>query len=51
MAALQLMFLLPKNFQNTNSNTRVNETEWLNEPEADEQQPNEFGGINSVIIL
>ena len=30
---------------------RVNETEWLNEPEADSQQPNEFGGSNSVIIL
>ncbi|HRI19847.1 MAG TPA: isoamylase early set domain-containing protein [Panacibacter sp.] len=29
----------------------VNETEWLNEPEADSQNPNEFGGINSVIIL
>jgi hypothetical protein len=30
---------------------RVNETEWLNEPEADGQQPNEFGGSNSVIVL
>ena len=29
----------------------VNETEWLNEPEADNQVPNEFGGNNSVIIL
>ena len=29
----------------------VNTKEWLNEPEADAQQPNEFGGINSVIIL
>jgi hypothetical protein len=30
---------------------RVNETEWINEPEADSQEPNEFGGSNSVIIL
>jgi hypothetical protein len=30
---------------------RVNENEWLNEPEADSQEPNEFGGSNSVIIL
>ncbi len=29
----------------------VNETEWLNEPEADSQKPNEFGGTNSVISL
>jgi hypothetical protein len=29
----------------------VNETEWLNEPEADDQQPNDFGGSNSVIVL
>ena len=29
----------------------VNETEWLNEPEADGEQPNEFGGSNSVIVL
>lgn len=30
---------------------RVNETEWVNDPEADAQAPNDFGGINSVIIL
>ena len=30
---------------------RVNQTEWLNEPEADILQPNEFGGVNSVIVL
>jgi hypothetical protein len=30
---------------------RVNETEWLNEPEADGQQPNEYGGSNSVIVV
>ncbi len=29
----------------------VNETVWLNEPEADGQQPNLFGGSNSVIVL
>lgn len=29
----------------------VNETKWLNEPEADSQEPNEFGGSNSVIVL
>ena len=30
---------------------RVNESEWINEPGADSQAPNEFGGINSVIVL
>ena len=29
----------------------VNETVWLNEPEADSVKPNEFGGTNSVISL
>jgi hypothetical protein len=29
----------------------VNETEWLNEPEADSEQPNVYGGSNSVISL
>ena len=29
----------------------VNETQWLNEPEPDGQEPNEFGGSNSVIVL
>ena len=29
----------------------VNEKEWINEPEADLQEPNEFGGNNSVIVL
>jgi len=29
----------------------INATEWLNEPEADAQEPNAFGGINSVIVL
>lgn len=29
----------------------VNETEWITDPEADAQLPNEFGGNNSVVIL
>jgi 1,4-alpha-glucan branching enzyme len=29
----------------------VNETEWINDPEADALQPNGLGGDNSVIIL
>ena len=29
----------------------VNQNEWLNEPEADSLEPNEFGGSNSVIVL
>ncbi len=29
----------------------VNETEWLNEPEADKVAPNVYGGTNSVISL
>ena len=29
----------------------VNENEWINEPEADSLEPNEFGGSNSVIVL
>ena len=29
----------------------INQSEWLNEPEADKHQVNEFGGTNSVIII
>lgn len=29
----------------------VNESEWINEPSADAQHPNAFGGSNSVIVL
>lgn len=29
----------------------VNETEWVNEPEADSLEPNVYGGANSVILL
>jgi hypothetical protein len=41
---------LPKNSQHQ-FKYRINETTWVNEPEADSEQPNEFGGSNSVIIL
>ena len=41
---------LPKNTQHE-FKYRVNEELWLNEPEADSQEPNEFGGSNSVIVL
>jgi Glycogen recognition site of AMP-activated protein kinase len=30
---------------------RVNETDWLNETEADSEALNQYGGSNSVIIL
>ena len=30
---------------------RVNQSEWLNDPDADDLIPNEFGGSNSLIIL
>ncbi|MBX3241753.1 MAG: isoamylase early set domain-containing protein [Chitinophagaceae bacterium] len=29
----------------------VNEQEWINEPEADSEAPNIFGGTNSIITL
>jgi len=29
----------------------VNEALWLNDPEADKEVPNEFGGSNSVIVI
>ncbi|MGE5520403.1 MAG: isoamylase early set domain-containing protein [Candidatus Dadabacteria bacterium] len=29
----------------------VNQTEWVNEPEADKELPNPFGNSNSVIVL
>ena len=41
---------LPKNSQHQ-FKYRVNETTWVNEPEADSEQANEFGGTNSVITL
>ncbi len=41
---------LPKNSQHE-FKYRVNETEWVNEPYADSQNINEFGGHNSVIVI
>lgn len=41
---------LPKNTQHE-FKYRVNENTWINEPEADSQNPNVFGGINSVIVI
>ncbi len=41
---------LPKNTQHQ-FKYRVNESVWLNEPEADSEVTNEFGGINSVITI
>jgi len=41
---------LPKNSQHQ-FKYRINETTWVNEPEADSELPNEFGGSNSVINL
>jgi hypothetical protein len=41
---------LPKNIKHE-FKYLVNKTEWLNEPDADIQQPNEFGGNNSVLVL
>ena len=41
---------LPKNIQQE-FKYLVNQTEWINEPEADAQLPDNFGGNNSVIIL
>ena len=41
---------LPKNSQHE-FKYRVNGSQWINDPEADSQSPNGFGGINSVIIL
>jgi 1,4-alpha-glucan branching enzyme len=41
---------LPKNSEHQ-FKYRVNETNWFNEPEADTEVANEFGGTNSVINL
>lgn len=41
---------LPKNSEHE-FKYRVNETLWLNEPEADKEITNEYGSINSVIVL
>ena len=41
---------LPKNTEHE-FKYRVNEQLWINEPEADSQKPNVFGGANSVIVI
>jgi len=41
---------LPKNSQHK-FRYLVNKTEWINEPEADSQEPNEFGSSNSILTL
>ena len=41
---------LPKNTQHE-FKYLVNETLWLNEPEADSENPNIFGGSNSVLVV
>ena len=41
---------IPKNTQHQ-FKYLVNESSWLNDPDADGLIPNEFGGTNSVIIL
>lgn len=41
---------LPKDSQHE-FKYRVNETLWHNDPDADSQAPNSFGGTNSVISL
>jgi hypothetical protein len=41
---------LPKNTQHE-FKYRVNEKEWVNEPDADSQLVNPFGSVNSVLIL
>lgn len=40
---------LPKDSQHQ-FKYRVNETQWLNEPEV-ESTPNEFGGVNSLLAI
>ena len=41
---------LPKNSEHE-FKYRVNKNLWINEPEADKETPNVYGGSNSVIIL
>ena len=41
---------IPKNTQHE-FKYLVNESEWINDPDADGLRPNEFGGSNSLIIL
>jgi len=41
---------LPKNTEHQ-FKYLINGTEWVNDPVADSDRPNEFGGSNSVIII
>ena len=41
---------LPKNSEHE-FKYRVNETSWMNEPDADSEKANEFGSINSVLVV
>lgn len=41
---------LPKNSEQE-FKYRINETLWMNDPEADAEKPNRFGTSNSVIVL
>lgn len=41
---------LPKNTQHQ-FKYRINATQWIEDTEADDLQTNEFGGMNSVIVL
>jgi 1,4-alpha-glucan branching enzyme len=41
---------LPKNSQHE-FKYLVNDSIWLNEPEADQENPNVFGGSNSVLVV
>ncbi len=41
---------LPKDTQHE-FRYRVNENIWMNEPDADSESPNVFGGSNSVIVI
>lgn len=41
---------LPKNTEHQ-FKYRINTTEWMNEPEADREQVNEFGTSNSVLVV
>lgn len=41
---------LPKNTQHE-FKYRVNASEWINEPEADGEQANSFGGSNSLLLI
>lgn len=41
---------LPKNSEQE-FKYRINETLWMNDPEADAEKPNKFGTSNSVIVL